>query len=125
MFVGRERPDGERMNFALHHLAERVVNHAVAGDGVLAGEGARNDGEAVMSAAALGAFMTDMQAAFVGEFEMLRGQRGQPRLYALRGIAHGCFSSTCFAISMACANTNTSIRPVPPKSLKLTQVSVE
>ena len=59
--------DRQGVDFAAHHFAERGVNHAVAGDGVLAAEGRRDDAEAIVTAPRAGAGMAGVQRAVVDQ----------------------------------------------------------
>src|SRR5205809_1732647 len=79
-----------------------------------------------MAPARFCARMAGMLPGFVEEVHGLRLERSQPLADRLGQIhqLEASFSSTWRARNSACSTTNTSIRPIPPKSLKLTQVSV-
>lgn len=64
------------MDPALHEIANRFMNQAVAGDGVLAGEGSRSDGQAEV-AAFLGPGMAGMAMRFILDIEARRLQGRQ------------------------------------------------
>src|SRR6185503_12504136 len=127
-FFGAARADGERVDGILHQLAERLVHHAVARDGRLAGKARRGNGEPPVRAAARAvAGVADVLLAFVDQVEVERLERGEA-LTDSRCDAHlsaGFFSSMYLESTMAWATTNSSISPMPPNSLKFTQLSVE
>jgi hypothetical protein len=78
-FVRRARLDGERVNRVLHQFAKRLVHHAMARHGGLAGEGGRDDGQAPVRVAALAvAGMAAVAFAFVLELERLGPQDRKP-----------------------------------------------
>src|SRR5712691_12487365 len=79
-----------------------------------------------MAAAGRCPLVTGVPVRFVQKIERLRLERGEPLADRLGQIhqLEASFSSTWRARNNACSTTNTSIRPMPPKSLKLTQVSV-
>src|SRR5262249_44854787 len=116
--------DRERVDRIVHEIAERLIHHAVPRDNRLSGKARRDDGEAPVGAAALPvACMAAMRFAFVDQLELQRLQRGAA-LFGLCGHVH-CSSCKYFASTSDCATTNAIIRPMPPKSLKLTHRSVE
>src|SRR5262245_8570933 len=93
-------------------------------DRALAAKARRHDQEPVVSAAARRAGVAGVERAFVDEIERLGFERGEPFADRPRDVGHG-FSSTYFARNRPCASTNSSIRPMPPNSLKFTHASVE
>src|SRR5262249_48179083 len=106
----------------LHQAGQRAVDPAGALDRAAAAEALRRDGRAPVRAAAVAVSgMAAVLLAFVDQVERLRLERGQPLADGL-GDAH-CLSSTWRARNRACTTTNTSIRPMPPNSLKLTHRS--
>lgn len=116
-FFWTARADGERVDGILHQLAERLVNHAVAGNGGLAGEARRDDGEApVRAAAGTRAGVAGVLRALVHQVEFQRLERGEALADALRD-AQGFSSPTCLARNRDCKITNRNISPMPPKSL--------
>src|SRR5687768_2118429 len=87
-FLGGARVDRERVDGILHQLAERLIHHAVARDGGLAGEARRDDGEPpVRVATGPRAGMAGVLRAFVDEVELERLERGEA-LTNSRGDAH-------------------------------------
>ena len=125
--AGHARLDGERMDRVLHQFAEGFVHHAVAGERRLAGEARRNDAQPPMRAATRPpARMTLVLRAFVDELELLGFEACEARAN-LGFDVHVPLppSSMYLERKSACAITNSSIRPTPPNSLKLTQISVE
>ena len=54
-FIRRERLDAEGVNILFHHLAQRLVDHLMPLHGIFSLKLRRDDGDAEMSAAALGA----------------------------------------------------------------------
>src|SRR5690606_34328454 len=123
--VRRQRADGERVDFASHPRPERIIDKTVTRSRALADERSRNDGQAVVTAAALGAFVADVQGALVDQLQLLGRERLETFANLLLPFAHELLSSTWRASMNACASTNASISPMPPNSLKLTQASVE
>ena len=59
------------MNFLTHHVAQRIVNQAVAGDSVLANKGGRHDIQLIVTAAGAGTGMAGVQVAVVDQFDPL------------------------------------------------------
>lgn len=121
------RLDGERVDRVLHQLAERLVDEAVARERGLAGEGARDDGQPPVGAAAGPvAGVAAMALALVLELERLGLEDGEARADLLGGLGDAQdLSSTYLERNAACASTNASISPMPPNSLKLTQALSE
>lgn len=79
-FARGARPDGERVNRVLHQVAERLVDQAMARHGGLAGEGARDDAQPPVRAAALGvAGVAAVALALVLELERLGLERLEAR----------------------------------------------
>lgn len=111
----------------LHQLAERLVHQAVARDGGLSGEGARDDGEPPVRAAARRvAGVAAVALALVLELDRLGLQNREARANRLGGLGDAQDpSSTYLERSAPCASTNASISPMPPNSLKLTQALSE
>src|SRR6185295_7462083 len=98
------------------------------------GETARHDDEAVVPAAALCPFVPDVLCGIVPDVDRIRVEGRELLANAcfrrISGRFHLVPSSSTFSSiwrerKSACRTTKTSIRPMPPKSLKLTQVSVE
>src|SRR5687767_2277329 len=78
-FFGGARGDGERMDGILHQLAERLINHAVARHGALAGEAGRHDAQPpVRAAAGLPARVARVLRALVDQLDVERLERGKP-----------------------------------------------
>src|SRR5512145_2082940 len=134
--VGRGRLDLEGVDVPFHEVAQRLINHSMPRHGAQAAEGLRNDGEPPVAApGGAGAGVARMLRAFVLEVECERAQRGEPLAHgALDRVHHspsplagaaffGASSGRYFESHIACATTNASIRPMPPKSLKFTHVS--
>ena len=71
--------------------------------------------------------MAAVRLAVVDELERERLQRGQAAADERADVRLRAqvFSSAYLPSTRACASTNSSIRPMPPNSLKLTQRSVE
>src|SRR5688572_27737228 len=112
----------------LHELAERLVDHAVAGDGALSGEARRDDRQPPVRVAAFAvAGVAAVRLALVDQVERQRFEHRQAAadLGADACLPAHAFSSAYLPSTSACANTNSSIRPMPPNSLKFTQRSVE
>src|SRR5581483_8693351 len=123
-FFGCARRDGERVDRVLDQLAERLVDHAVARHDALACEARRHDGDVpVRLALGARAGVPGVLRALVDHLEAERLERGQA-LADARGHAHG-LSSMYFASSSDCAAAKSSMRPMPPNTLKFTQRSVE
>src|SRR4051812_22426007 len=102
----------------LHQLAERLVDHAMASDDRFSGKARRDDRHAPVGfAAGLRAGVSLVLRALVDDIEAFRLQGCQP-LADLRRYAH-CLSSTYFARTSDCSTAKSSIRPMPPKSLKV------
>src|SRR4051812_43525808 len=102
------------------------MNQAVARLARLALELGGDNDELKMSAAAFGAFMPRMLLAVIYKLDAVRRQDFKLLLDAFEDVFHFAGpSSRCFDSISACSTANTSMRPMPPKSLKLTQVSVE
>src|SRR5690606_25415598 len=85
---GRNGTDGERMDFLLHHVADRVVDEAMAGDRVPALESGRHDVQAVVAAAVACTGMAGVQGGVVLNVDLERGGRRQAFADSL-GHAHG------------------------------------
>src|SRR3989442_14756176 len=101
-----------------------MVHHPGPRWGGWAAEAGREDFHPpVRAAAGAGAGMSGVLRALVDEIERDRLERREALPDAL-GNVH-CFSSTYLARNSACTMTKTSIRPIPPNSLKLTHRSVE
>src|SRR6476469_1081719 len=113
------------MDGVFHQLAERLVDHAMARDGGLACEAARDDREPPMRAAAgAAARVAGVLRALVHQVEGEGLERGEALADAL-GDAH-CFSSpTCLARNSDCTITNRNISPMPPNNLKEAQTFSE
>ena len=62
------------MNVLAHHVAQRIVNQAVAGDGVFTVKGCRHNAQPVMASTGTGAGMARMQVAVVNDFDLMRGK---------------------------------------------------
>src|SRR5688572_1626725 len=125
------------MDVPFHEVAQRLINHSMPRHGVLAAEGFRNDGEPPVAPA--GGARTRVPLMLRALVLQLQRERLQRR----EAIAHGALdrvhhspsplagvaalagsSGRCLESHIACASTNASMRPMPPKSLKLTHVSV-
>src|SRR5262245_60830867 len=92
-FPGSASLDRKRVDFPAHQRAQRVVDHAVPRLHGLAGEAARDDGQAIVPAAALRALVAGVPARFVLDLEGFRVQLRQPLLDELGG-AHSAFLSS-------------------------------
>ena len=101
----------------LHELAERLVDHAMTGDGGLAGEARRDDGEApVRLPAGARAGVAGVLRALVYQLDGDGLQCSEALLDALRD-AQGFSSPMCLARNTDCSTTNRNISPMPPNSL--------
>ena len=67
--IGRESLDGKSVDRALHHVAQCIVDHAMARQCAVATKTIRNQPHAVMPTTASSPGMTGMQMAFVFDFE--------------------------------------------------------
>ena len=85
-FVGRVCLDRQSVNFVLHHGTERIVNHTMPRRQRYAVKLCRHQPQLVVSAAALGAFVTDMLARFVEDFDGFWRKRGEALPHAFNGV---------------------------------------
>jgi len=106
----RDRCDG-LLKLPMYGQVESL-NAAVAGSiALFAARAARRAG------------VTDVQCAVVADLDVQRGKRREPRLDR-RDQRHRDGSVTCFARKKPCASANRRNRPMPPQTLKSTQISV-
>ena len=68
------------MDIPPHQVRKRIINHPVPRHRAGAGEAGRDHDELVVPAAALRAFVSDVLAALVEEFDALGGKDGKPGL---------------------------------------------
>lgn len=151
-FAGGEGTKRKRVYRSVHQRRERVVHQTMALQPRLAGEHGGYDGELEVPAARACAGMTRMTRGIVHDFDRFRFEHGEATFDFLDG-AHGSgfatrgefcgdvgavsaagdeggdhpfdpLSSTYLASMTAWMSTKASINPVPPKSLKSTQMSV-
>ncbi len=66
------------MDIPPHQVRKRIINHPMARHRAGAGEAGRDHDELVVPAAALRAFVPDVLAAFVEEFNAFGVQDGKP-----------------------------------------------
>src|SRR5687768_9353808 len=127
------------MDVPFHEVAQRLINHSMPCHGVLAAESFRNDGEPPVAAPrGPRTGVARMLPALVLQFQCHRGEGCEPLAHGALdrvhqgappaggsdpGAAFAGSSGRYFEIHMACASTKASIRPMPPKSLKLTHAS--
>src|SRR4051812_32093056 len=99
------------------------MDQAVARLARFAFELRRYDDQLEVPAAAFGAFMSCMLFAVIDELDAVRRQDFEFLLDAFEYVFHLAGpSSRCFDSMNACSTANTSISPMPPKSLKFTHV---
>ena len=79
------------MYFTTHQFAEGIVDEAVSGNGGFAGEGGRDDEQAIVTATASGAGMTGVQGRVVDQFQLKRVKRCQPVAQDCLEVAGGVF----------------------------------
>ena len=72
------------MYFTTHQFAEGIVDEAVSGNGGFAGEGGRDDEQAIVTATASGAGMTCVQRRVVNQFETAGLKSG--KFFAQQGV---------------------------------------
>src|SRR5690348_15156039 len=93
----------------------------------LAGETRRDNRNAVVPAPACRAGVADVLCGLVFYRDRFRGERAVQLLANQVGNVQALsfLSCTYFESSTACNPTNTSMSPIPPKSLKFTQACSE
>jgi hypothetical protein len=79
------------MYFTTHQFAEGIVDEAVSGNGGFAGEGGRDDEQAIVTATTSGAGMTGVQGRIVNQFQLNRVKQCQPVAQYCFQIAGGVF----------------------------------
>ncbi len=68
------------MHRAAHQFTGRIINHAVAGDGVFAGKGCGDDIDVIVATAATRTDMSGMQVGVVADGQRRRLQGGSQAL---------------------------------------------
>lgn len=148
-FLRCARLDGQRVNALGDHPAQGIIHEAMAGNSAQSGHAISDDSHPQMRAFA-GPGMAGVQVAVVDHFQRLQRAQGlaqdavdfgggdvrhgggdqagglPSRAVAPPGGADAAsgVSSMYLLRYRPCASVNSSISPTPPKSLKLTQVSV-
>lgn len=70
--------DREGVDVPSHEVAERIVNHPVAGDGVFAREGGGHNGQPEVLAPGAGTRVAGVEGAVVDQLKLSRGEGGEP-----------------------------------------------
>src|SRR5882672_6826052 len=114
--------DCQRMHRVGDQVADAVQNCPVAGEARQPEELLGHDGDGKVPSATCGTGMSNVLRAVVANLEQRRCERRQPRFKGCRQI-HCEGSMTCRARNAPCTSANARKRPIPPQTLKFTQVS--
>ena len=113
-------------------ILQCIIHKPMARHAALASESRAGDADTEVGTKTfcIGTHMARMRSAFIQYFELRWMQGCHELLFKLNGVdgqcsVHGAGSDLmCLFRYTACTITNTTIRPMPPNSLKLTQVLV-